>query len=492
MRNNKNIYEINTRVWLKRFSVDGNSATIKDVPKDYWKNLHEIGIDYVWLMGVWKTNESVIKEYCFESDLLNEYNKALKDFHDDDVIGSPYSIDSYEINPNIGTEQEILELKEYLNSMNMKLILDFVSNHFSVHSSLIQSNPDLFLSASEEIYNRDPHTYFQSKFDSTKLFAHGRDPFFPAWLDTIQLNFFNPATRKFMIDSVLKLTKLCNGIRCDMAMLSLNNVFDNTWSGTLTYGKHEKPEKEFWEECIAEVKKVNDQFLFIGEAYWDLEWELQRLGFDFTYDKKLLDRLRVGQISEIRGHLLAEKDYQNKSIRFIENHDEERSMTLFGGDKAKAAAIIISTIPGMKLYHDGQFEGKRIKLPVQLGREPNEKINQCTYDFYKHLLRITGSEILRYGNWKLLDSRVAWDGNKSFSNFLIWEIVFHQRKRLVVVNFSREVSQCRIDLNLKNYPPKFKLKDILNNKTYYRKTEEVINEGLFVELGPFKSHIFSY
>jgi hypothetical protein len=200
----------------------------------------------------------------------------------------------------------------------------------------------------------------------------------------------------------------------------------------------------------------------------------------------------VGQISEIRGHLLAEKDYQNKSIRFIENHDEERSMTLFGGDKAKAAAIIISTIPGMKLYHDGQFEGKRIKLPVQLGREPNEKINQCTYDFYKHLLRITGSEILRYGNWKLLDSRVAWDGNKSFSNFLIWEIVFHQRKRLVVVNFSREVSQCRIDLNLKNYPPKFKLKDILNNKTYYRKTEEVINEGLFVELGPFKSHIFSY
>ena len=99
MRTNKNIYEINTRVWLKRFSSDGNTATIKDVPKEYWENLHEMGINYVWLMGVWKTNESVIKEYCFEPDLVNEYKKALRDFRDEDVIGSPYSIDSYEINP---------------------------------------------------------------------------------------------------------------------------------------------------------------------------------------------------------------------------------------------------------------------------------------------------------------------------------------------------------------------------------------------------------
>ncbi|MCB0732283.1 MAG: glycosidase, partial [Ignavibacteriae bacterium] len=208
MKKNKNIYEINTRVWLKRFS---NNATIKDVPKEYWKNLAELGMDYVWLMGVWKTNESVIREYCFEPDLIGEYNKALKDFKEDDVIGSPYSIDSYEINPIIGTENDLLELKEFLNSIGIKLILDFVSNHFSVHSSLINSNPELFLQANEQFLQRNSHTYFKSKFHNDIIFAHGRDPFFPAWQDTVQLNYFNSSTRKFMIDTLTRLTNLCDG-----------------------------------------------------------------------------------------------------------------------------------------------------------------------------------------------------------------------------------------------------------------------------------------
>lgn len=492
MKNNKNIYEINTRVWLRRFDENNTHATLKDVPKEYWQKLNELGMEYVWLMGIWKTNESVIKEYCFEPGLVNEYNKALRDFKEEDVIGSPYAIDSYQINPSIATEDDLLELKEYLNSLGIKLIIDFISNHFSVHSSLIETNPELFLSTSEDFYHRDSHTYFKSKYHDDKVFAHGRDPFFPAWLDTIQLNYFNSATRRFMIDTLKRLTHLCDGVRCDMAMLSLNNVFDNTWSGVLSAGQYHKPSKEFWEECISEVKNVNEKFTFIGEAYWDLEWELQRLGFDYTYDKKLLDRLKVGQISELKAHLMAEKEFQYKSIRFIENHDEERAITLLGSDKSKAATVIMSTIPGMKLYHDGQFEGKRIKLPAQLGREQNEKVNQCTYDFYKKLLRITNSEIFKYGKWEMVDCTSAWEGSRTFNNFLIWKIAFNQRNRIVVVNYSREVSQCRVSLNLSQYPPKFKLKDILNSKTYYRKTEDVMKEGLFIELGPYKCHIFSF
>ena len=489
MKKNKNIYEINTRVWLKRFS---NNATIKDVPKEYWKNLAELGMDYVWLMGVWKTNESVIREYCFEPDLIGEYNKALKDFKEDDVIGSPYSIDSYEINPIIGTENDLLELKEFLNSIGIKLILDFVSNHFSVHSSLINSNPELFLQANEQFLQRNSHTYFKSKFHNDIIFAHGRDPFFPAWQDTVQLNYFNSSTRKFMIDTLTRLTNLCDGVRCDMAMLTLNNVFDNTWSGVLTYGKYEKPTIEFWQECIPKIKSERDDFLFIGEAYWDLEWELQKLGFDYTYDKKLLDRLKIGHVNEIRGHLMADADYQAKSVRFIENHDEQRAVCSLGVDKSKAAAVVISTINGMRFFNDGQFEGKKIKLPVQLGREPNEGINDCISNFYKSLLRITNNEIFKLGDWKLIEAKPAWESNKAYSNFLIWLLSFNGRKRLVVINFSREVSQCRVNLKLSNYPPKFKLKDVLNGKTYYRKTEEVRTEGLYIELGPYKSHIFSY
>jgi len=489
---NKNIYEINTRVWLKRFSSPSNQPTLKNVPKDYWKHLADIGMQYVWLMGIWKTNESVIKDYCFEPELVSNYNKALKDFKEEDVIGSPYSIDSYEINSAIGSEEDLLELKDYLNSLDIKLILDFVSNHFSAHSKIIESNPDLFLNASEDFYRRDSHTYFKSKFDENRIFAHGRDPFFPAWQDTVQLNFFNPDTKRFMKDVLLKLTKICDGVRCDMAMLSLNNVFDNTWSGVLNFGQFEKPQVEFWKECISDIKIERKDFIFIGEAYWDLEWELQKLGFDYTYDKKLLDKLKVGQISEIRGHLMAETEFQNKSVRFIENHDEERAVVAFGAEKAKAAAVIMSTINGLKLYHDGQFEGKKVKLPVQLGREPKEGKNDCMSNIYNTLLNITNNEIFKYGDWSILDTKPAWNENKTHYNFLIWLIKYNDRKRLVVVNYSREVSQCRINIDTENYPQKFKLKDILNSKTFYRKTEEVKSDGLFIELGPYKSHIFSY
>ncbi len=204
----------------RRISSSSGQPTLKDVPKDYWKHLHELGMDYIWLMGVWKTKESVIKEYCFEPGLVHEYNKALRDFKEEDVVGSPYSIDTYKLNPEIGTEEELLDLKEYLNSIGIKLILDFVSNHFSAHSSLIESQPKLFLSTGEEFFRRDSHTYFKSKYHEDKIFAHGRDPFFPAWQDTVQLNYFNQATRQFMIDTLKDLTKLCDGVRCDMAMLS--------------------------------------------------------------------------------------------------------------------------------------------------------------------------------------------------------------------------------------------------------------------------------
>ena len=95
---------------------------LKDVPLEYWDNLNSLGINYIWLMGVWKTNDSVVKEYCFEPGLVIEYKKALKDFKVEDVIGSPYSIDSYEINPSYWKfEDDLIELKKYLNSIGIKV-----------------------------------------------------------------------------------------------------------------------------------------------------------------------------------------------------------------------------------------------------------------------------------------------------------------------------------------------------------------------------------
>ncbi len=486
------LYEINTRIWLRRFDSPNKKATLADVPDSYWDKLFEKGIDHVWLMGVWKTCNSTIEKYNFEDFLIKDYKSALKNWKREDVIGSPYAIDKYEINPSIGSNESLLNLKSKLNQKGIKLILDFIPNHFSADSSIIKVQKNIFLYAEADYYLNDPHTFYRPLEDGEIVFAHGRDPFFPAWQDTVQINYFSIEAREFMVKTLLGLTKYCNGVRCDMAMLALNNVFKNTWGGVLSKMGFEKPSDEFWKVSIEIVKRLCPEFLFIAEVYWDLEWELQQLGFDFTYDKKLTDRLNSYIVKDIKGHLHSEQDYQKKLMRFIENHDEERAITQFGKEKSKAAAVIISTIQGMQLYHDGQFEGKKIKLPVQLGKEPTEPVNYNILEFYEKLLKITNVDVFRKGEWSILEVLSSWSENDTYKNILAWNWKFAAEKRLVVINYSEEISTCKIKLDVRGYPDKLVIVDILNDKTFYRNAEEIQMEGLFIELRSYQSHILEY
>jgi len=376
--------------------------------------------------------------------------------------------------------------------IGISLILDFVCNHFSAKSSLIWTNKEIFLPADEYIFKNDPYTFYQSPANSKEYLAHGRDPLFPPWKDTAQINFYSREARSYLTSVLLELADECDGVRCDMAMLPLNNVFYNTWIGVLKKYGFEKPEKEFWEESITAVKNKRSDFIFIAETYWDLEWQLQNLGFDFTYDKRLTDRLVSGSVRSIKEHLNAEKTYQDKSVRFLENHDEDRAIVKLGRERSIAAAIITSTIPGISFYFDGQCDGKKIKLPVQLGREPEEKQDEKIKEFYYNLFNITRADVFRNGNWKLLETDTAADNDYSYDNLLAWEWRLHSELRVVVVNYNSSTSRCRLKFNIKSKVDDIVLTDLLNNVTYKRSVKEIAEKGLFIELKSFNSHIFSF
>ncbi|MBP8794106.1 MAG: hypothetical protein KBH29_13095 [Lutibacter sp.] len=486
---NPRLLELNARIWIRRF---GQDFTLTSVPDDQITRWKELGFDMIWLMGVWDNNKDVINEYCFEPELISSYNSALKDWHKDDVIGSPYSIDRYEINPLLGTREDLLSFKKRLNNAGISLILDFVCNHFSAKSSLIWSNKEIFLTADEFIFKNDPYTFYPSPANSKEYLAHGRDPLFPPWKDTAQINFYSREARNYLTSVLIDLTDLCDGVRCDIAMLPLNNIFYNTWIGVLKKYGFEKPEKEFWEEAISQVKIKRDDFIFIAETYWDLEWQLQNLGFDFTYDKRLTDRLAAGAIHSIKEHLQAEKVYQEKSVRFLENHDEDRAIVKLGRERSIAAAVVISTISGITFYFDGQCEGKKIKLPVQLGREPEEKQDEKIKEFYRNLFRITKADIFRNGTWKLLETSPVADSDLSYENLLAWEWRLGNELRIVVVNYYHSTSRCRLKFNIQSKSDDIVLTDLLNNVTYKRSVKEISEKGLFVELKTFNSHIFSF
>jgi glycosidase len=486
--NNPRLLEINARIWIKRF---GNDFTLASIPDDQLSKWKDLGFDMIWLMGVWDNNKAVINEYCFEPELISSYNSALKDWHKADVIGSPYSIDKYELNPLFGSKKDIISFKKRLNNVGISLILDFVCNHFSAKSSLIWTNNEIFLPADEYIFKNDPYTFYPSPANSKEYLAHGRDPLFPPWKDTAQINFYSREARNYLTSVLVELTDLCDGVRCDMAMLPLNNIFYNTWIGVLKKYGFEKPEKEFWEEAISQVKIKRNDFIFIAETYWDLEWQLQNLGFDFTYDKRLTDRLVAGNIRSIKDHLIAEKSYQQKSVRFLENHDEDRAIVKLGRERSIAAAVIISTIPGITFYFDGQCDGKKVKLPVQLGREPEEKQDEKIKEFYGNLFKITKADIFRNGSWKLLETSPVADSDLSYENLLAWEWRLENELRIVVINYNHSTSRCRLKFDIQSKSDDIVLTDLINNVTYKRSAKEISEKGLFVELKSYNSHIFS-
>jgi glycosidase len=487
MLTNPKLYEINTRVWLKKIG-----KKLSDLPFTFFTDLAEKGINIVWMMGLWKTSPKVIDKYCFTQELVTSYDKALKGWKREDVIGSPFAIDEYKVNPEIGSWNDLIELKGKLNNIGIKLLVDFVPNHFSVESRILNTNPEIFLQVDEDFYQKDPFTFFRSQFNPDIIMAHGRDPLFPAWQDTVQVNYFSTNARDYLSQILLKLVEVCDGVRCDMAMLPLNNVFYNTWMGILNKSNFKRPAGEFWEMAIKTIKSKNSSFIFLAEAYWDLEWDLQQLGFDFTYDKRLTDRLASGYLPEVIAHLKAERDFQNKSVRFIENHDEARAVTKFGKYRSLTAATVISTIQGMKFYYDGQFAGKRIKLPVQLGREPEEKFSNTVHKYYEKLLNITKEDIFIYGNWELLEPITAGNGNLTFQNFLAWQWSYKNERTLVIINYSELTSQCRIKIDVISKGEFIVIEDRLNGKVFDRSLSEIKYPGLFIELKGYASHIFTF
>jgi hypothetical protein len=271
-----------------------------------------------------------------------------------------------------------------------------------------------------------------------------------------------------------------------MAMLSLNAIFERTWG----FRAGERPQTEYWVEVISTIKKTHPGFLFIAEAYWGMEWELQQQGFDFCYDKELYDRLERGNAESIRLHLCADLAYQRKLLRFIENHDEPRAAAIFSPAKERVTALIIATLPGARLLHEGQFEGRKIRPPVFLGRRPAEPLDLRLHSFYTTLLELIDNPVFRDGQWSLCE-RTGWPDNSSFQNLLAWSWLKDGGRYLIVINFSDSTVQARVKIPWADVRGEaWRLSEVFSGVTYDRDGDEMLAPGLYVELGPWNWSFF--
>lgn len=484
------IYEINTWVWLNTLSRSYNwPVTLDNVPDRVLDEIAALGIDAVWLMGIWMRSpaaQASARKYA------GEYKLALPDLTSDDIIGSPYAVGAYLVDENLGGRHGLVAFRRRLHERGIKLILDFVPNHVATDHAWVRIHPDYLVLGTPQDLRKRADTFFAARdaTGQTIVVAHGRDPHFPGWIDTAQINAFSPAARRAILATLLDIAGQCDGVRCDMAMLLLNDVFARTWQGYVGT----PPESDFWREIIPKVKAEYPDFLFIGEVYWDLEHKLQEQEFDYTYDKRLYDRIMDSRVEEIHNHLKAPIDFQKRMVRFIENHDEQRVTEVLGPERVCSAATLICTLPGATLLHDGQFSGRRVKLPVQVGREPYEPANPQLEMFYRKLLQETRSPIYQNGEWRLFDPAPG-KKNSTHENLLAYGWRGGEDDyRLIVVNLTGEQSQAHIDLD--EWPGMashdWELHDTLNGQTYYRQGRQMNGPGLYVDLPPYQSHIFQF
>ncbi len=491
------LYQINTRVFLQERGVAlGRPATLEDIPDTFLDDIAAKGFAWVWFLGVWQTGPVGRQISLSNPKLVEECRRDLPDLRDQDVSGSPFAITAYRVHDDFGGDAALARLRTRLTRRGLKLLLDFVPNHTARDHQWVTSHPEYYVHGSEADMAGAPQNYARvepaKRGGPAPILAFGRDPYFDGWPDTFQLNYRHGGFREAQIAELGAIANRCDGVRCDMAMLLQPQIIQRTW-GDRALPADGSPPKDaaFWPEAFAAIRRRHPQFLLIAEVYWDMEWELQQAGFDFTYDKRLYDRLIAGVATPVREHLSADGAFQDHSLRFLENHDEPRAAAAFQPAMHRAAAVVALTARGLRFIHEGELEGRHVHVSMHLGRRPAEPIDTGLQTFYLRLLECLRRPELHDGDWRLANVREAWPGNPTHQQLIASSWQSGDRRLLIAVNYGPSQAQGYVGAEMSGLRGRaFTLVDLLGDARYTRTGDDLANGHLYVDMPPWAYNIF--
>jgi hypothetical protein len=480
------LLQINTRVWLRRMSGDaGRQVTLADIDEALLDRFAEQGFDWIWLLGVWQVGDAGRAVSRANPAWRADFDAVLPDLTEDDICGSSFAIAAYAVSEVLGGETALAQFREKLAGRGIRLMLDYVPNHTALDHRWVKTHPDYYVEGSEQALAEAPDNYLRvDTAQGPRIIAHGRDPNYPGWPDTLQLDYANPELQAAQVEVLAAVADKCDGVRCDMAMLLLPEVFQRTWGMT--------PEP-FWPKAISAVREKHPAFTLMAEVYWDLEWTLHQQGFDYCYDKRLCDRLKAGDAGPIRDHLDADLAYQSRLARFLENHDEPSAVSEFPWPRHRAAAVIAFLCPGLRFFHQGQLEGARVRVPIHLSRGPVETLDHEVAAFYSRLLQVLSeTNAFRHGAWSQIHPSPAWSGNGTASGFVAYAWAGTDGSRqIVVVNYAGNQGQCRLRLPFPELRDRqVRLTDLIGTEVYDRDGGELVDHGLYIDHAPWQCNVF--
>lgn len=498
------IHQVHTRPWLYSLAQSGLPANcsngrgtqyvcLRDVPDAEWLRMKEEHADMIYLLGLWELGpESLGEAMALFEDMKGWY--GVPDLVPEDIIGSPFAVVDYRLSPEIGEDQDLDFAVEKIRSLGMGVIVDFVPNHFARDSKLFLEHPEAFVQRPNG--DNSPENWWYHKNGVTAAF--GRGPYDGPWTDTLQVNYFSPRAVELLTDLVVSVAKRVDGIRLDMAHLILNEVFQRSWDQQMRAGGFSRPQREFWEQLISNVKSQRPDVIFVSEAYdyyftQPPEQELlTNLGIDYSYNKKVLDLLEHFNLDNLKGYLSSESQgHLSRMCHFVENHDEPRAAFSLGGvQQSFAGAVVALTIPGARFTFQGQYEGLKNRLGIHLRRAMPEQPDHDLRAKYAKLTEILAAPLFHKGTWTYINVPSEGSGWR----LMAWRWEYYGEKRLIVVNFSDQQGWGNVQVADAHASSgdEVRLTELLSGEEYTRSGSEMRGRGLTVGLPPWSAQIFKY
>jgi glycosidase len=402
--------------------------------------------------------------------------------------------------------------------------------------------PGVGIYLEDHYFNKtDAAVVFQRRnFDTgeVRYIYHGNDGTSMPWNDTAQLNYLLPEVREAVIQTVLHVARMFPIIRFDAAMTLAKRHYQRLWypvpgsggdiASRAEYGLTTEqfnavfPE-EFWREVVDRVAAEVPDTLLLAEAFWMMEgYFVRTLGMHRVYNSAFMNMLKMEDNAKyrtvIKNTVEFDPEILKRYVNFMNNPDEDTAVAQFGKeDKYFGVATVMATMPGLPMFGHGQVEGFTEKYGMEF-RRPMWDETPDPWLVARHEREIFPLLHKRYvfadvANFRLYDFFTP-DGSVNEDVFAYSNRAGEERGLVIYLNkwaeargFIRtsaafavkepdggkrlEQTTLADGLGLPNDGNAYVIfRDVASNLEYIRNCQQLHSEGMSVELGAFKYHVF--